>query len=91
MLTDTLNNISELLGISSTILPNIITLIVVVLLLVIGLSSQLDLKTMLLIYAVAMGVLSLLGIDSIFNIITLITNAINEIIDLIFMGVGYGN
>lgn len=87
MLSDTLNNISELLGISYNILPNIITLIVVILLITISLSSQLDLKTMVMIYAIAMIILTLLGIDSIFNIITLLEIVVEQIVDLIFIKV----
>ena len=87
MLSDTLNNLSELIGIEASILPNIITLIVVILLITIGLSSQLDLKTMVMIYGLSMVILTILGIDSVFNVITLLTDLVDQLIDLIFLKV----
>ena len=44
MLSETLNNLSELIGVSPSILMNIITLIVVTLMIVISLKASLDLK-----------------------------------------------
>ena len=84
MLTDTLTNISELLGISDSIIPNIITLMFVAVILFISLKSQLSLSAMIMIYVVSMTVLTLLGIDSVFNLITLLEDVIDTVIDLVF-------
>jgi len=84
MLTDTLTNISELLGISDSIIPNIITLMFVAVILFISLKSQLSLSAMIMIYVVSMTILTLLGIDSVFNLITLLEDVIDTVIDLVF-------
>ena len=92
MLAETLDNLSELLSINPEILPNIITLIVVVLLIAVSLKSQLSWTTLLTLYGIAMVILELLGIDSVFNIITIIRVVVNELIDDLFLGVlPYGN
>ena len=79
MLGDTINNLSTVLGIDSAIIPNVITFIVVVIILAITLKGQLSLLTLGSIYAVAMTILTLLGIDSVFNLITIIENGIESI------------
>lgn len=84
MLTETLNNFSELLNINSTIIPNIITFIIVAVLLIISMKSALDLKSIVMIYGLTMGILAILGIDSVFNLFTLLELLYNEIIELIF-------
>ena len=84
MLTETLNNFSELLNINSAIIPNIITFIIVAVLLIISMKSALDLKSIVMIYGLTMGILTILGIDSVFNLFTLLELLYNEIIELIF-------
>jgi hypothetical protein len=87
MLTDTINNLSDFLTFNRTLIPNIITFIIVVILIFLSLKSGLEFKGILLIYGIAMGILSVLGIDSVFNIITILENIIDQLIDLIFMAV----
>lgn len=72
MLGETLDNLSTLLGINNTIIPNIITFMVVVTILFVTLKGQLSWVTLLTLYTLFMAILSLLGIDSIFNLITLV-------------------
>lgn len=84
MLAPTINNISELLGIAHDIIPNIITFIVVVTLVVLALRGALEWISVLLIYALTMGVLTILGIDSVFNIISILKDLVGTIVDLIF-------
>ena len=81
MLTDTLKNISDLLGISYDIIPNIITFMIVVVILFISLRSQLSFLALATVYFISMGVLTVLGIDSVFNLITLVSNAVDSVID----------
>ena len=87
MLTDTLQNISDFLSISNTVIPNLITLSVVTVLVIISFRGAVDWKLAILLYMVSMAILTLLGIDSVFNLITLIENGIDAIWELIFMGV----
>lgn len=79
MLTDTLNNLAELIGISNTIIPNIITLIVVVIILGLSLKGQLSLLAIGMTYGITMAILQLLGIESVFNIVTLIDNGLESL------------
>jgi len=78
MLGETLNNISLLLDIDPTILPNIITFLVVIFLIFIGFKMNFGSISapivLIALYTVSMTLLTLLGIHSIFNIITLIGN-----------------
>lgn len=74
MLGETIENVSILIGIDTDIIPNIITFMIVVILLALSLKGYLSLLTLSFLYAISMGVLSVLGIDSVFNIITLIEN-----------------
>ena len=91
MLTETINNLAEFLTIEASIIMNIITVIVVAILILISLASSLEWVTVGIIYAISMIVLQILGIESVFNIITLIISAIEVLGDAIFMGVIYGN
>ena len=92
MLTETINNISELLNIDYAILPNIITFIVVVVIIFLSVKGDLELKAILLIYGIVMGILSILGIDSVFNLFTIIESLITELTNLLFLkAVYYGN
>ena len=86
MLGDVLDNLSALLGINNTILPNIITFMVVVTVLFITLKGQLSWVTLLTLYTIMMAILSLLGIDSIFNLISIVENWVTGSI----VGVYYG-
>ena len=86
MLGDFLDNLSALLGITPTILPNIITFMVVVTILFITLKGQLSWVTLLTLYTIIMAILSLLGIDSIFNLISIVENWVTGSI----VGVYYG-
>jgi hypothetical protein len=76
MLGETIDSISILIGIELDILPNIITFIVVLVLLFLGfkmnLSGVSSILILMALYTVSMSLLTMLGIDSIFNIITLI-------------------
>ena len=86
MLGEVLDNLSALLGINNTILPNIITFMVVVTVLFITLKGQLSWVTLLTLYTIMMAILSLLGIDSIFNLISIVENWVTGSI----VGVYYG-
>ena len=86
MLGDFLNNVSTLLNIDNAIIPNIITFMVVTVIVFVSLKSQLSWVTLGSIYAIAMGVLSILGVDSVFKIITLVEN---YVIGSLFGGVVY--
>ena len=90
MLGDTFDNLSELLMLESSILPNIFTFIIVIILVGLAFSGQVEFKVMFILYFISMGILSILGVDSVFNLITLIQIAVEEVVDLIFMGVSYG-
>ena len=90
MLTSTIENLATLLGVSSDTLMNVITFFIVILLIIISLSSGLEFKGIALIYGVTMTILQLLGIESVFNIFTLIISAIEGLANEIFMGVVYG-
>lgn len=72
MLENTINALSDLMGIDPVIIPNIITFIVVVVILYLSFKGQLSWVVLLSIYGIAMAVLTLLGIDSVFNIISII-------------------
>ena len=76
MLGETIDNISALLNINITIIPNIITFFIVVILIVLSFkmntSGLLSPVIMIALYTVSMTILTLLGIDSVFNIITLV-------------------
>ena len=87
MLTELFNNLALFLGVEASVFMNVITLLVVVLLILIGLSSGLEFKGILLVYGIAMAILQILGIESVFNIFTLIGNVIEEITQAIFMAV----
>lgn len=86
MLGDFLNNVSTLLNIDNAIIPNIITFMVVTVIVFVSLKSQLSWVTLGSIYAIAMGILSILGVDSVFNIITLVED---YVLESIFGGVVY--
>ena len=84
MLQTTIENLSLLLGISSSIIMNAITLLVVIILVILSATSGLDMKTLSMVYGVAMAALTILGIDSVFNIFTLIRTAFYALLDIIF-------
>ena len=91
MLTETLDNLSTLLNIDNAILPNIITFIVVVVIIMLSVKGALELKSIVLIYGLVMGILAILGIESVFNIFTLIETVIEWVIESIFLRVAiYG-
>jgi len=83
MLSDVINNISTLIGIDSAILPNIITFFIVITLLFLSLKGMLSLTALIMVYVISMGILSILGIDSVFNVITLLEDLIDIVIDLV--------
>ena len=87
MLTELFNNLALFLGIEASVFMNVITLLVVVLLILIGLSSGLEFKGIMLVYGIAMAILQILGIESVFNIFTLIGDVLDEIAQSIFMAV----
>ena len=76
MFTNVINNISTLMGISNTIIPDIITLIIIILLIIMTFKmshgSILLSVIVLALYTVSMGLLTTLGIDSTLNIFTLL-------------------
>ena len=74
-----LDNIALLLNIDNSIIPNIITLIIIVIIIYTTLKGGLDVFGVLITYAVSMGILTALGIDSIFNIFTLAQSVIDTI------------
>jgi hypothetical protein len=71
MIGDTLENLSLLLNIDSSIIPNIFTLIILVIVLGLTLKSQLNILTIIPIYLIISGILALLGVESVFNLFTL--------------------
>jgi len=79
MLTEFLNDLSDFLLINRSILPNVLTLIVYVALTIIALKGGVsDFLTLLIVYLVASTVLSLLGVESVFNVIDMILNFIDD-------------
>ena len=76
MLGDTIDNISKLLMIDLTIIPNIITFIVLLVIIYLSFKMQVNgfsgLGFVVILYTASMGVLTLLGINGIFNIFSLI-------------------
>lgn len=79
MLTDFLNDLSDFLLMDRSIIPNVLTLIVYVALTIIALKGGVsDFLTLLIVYLVASTVLSLLGVESVFNVIDMILNFIDE-------------
>lgn len=87
MLTGRLNKLSDFLTLDRAWIPNLITFFVVVIILFISLKSQLEWTGLLIIYAIFMTILKILGIDSVFNILTIIETIWDTIIDLIFLKV----
>jgi hypothetical protein len=71
MLGDTLENLSLLLNIDSSIIPNIFTLMIMIIVLGLTLKSQLNILTIIPIYLIISGILALLGVNSVFNLFTL--------------------
>jgi hypothetical protein len=84
LLGGTLLRLSQLLRIPSSVIPNIITFIVVVILILTSIKGALEFKSIIIVYFISMTVLSLLGINSIFNLITILGTVIDAVIDLIF-------
>jgi hypothetical protein len=79
MLTDFLNDLSDFLLIDRSIIPNVLTLIVYVTITILALKGGvLDFIALLIIYLIASTVLSLLGIESVFNVIDMILNFIDD-------------
>jgi hypothetical protein len=76
MLGVTLDNIAILIGISTEIIPNIISIVVVIGLILATFKMNLNGITasiiVLALYTVSMALLTILGIDSVVNIFTLI-------------------
>jgi hypothetical protein len=76
MLGGTLDNIAILIGISTEIIPNIISIVVVIGLILATFKMNLNGITasiiVLALYTVSMALLTILGIDSVVNIFTLI-------------------
>ena len=79
MFLETINNLSDLLTINRTIIPNIITFIVVVALIYLSFKGELGVAITIVLYTVSMSILELLGISSVFNIVTLAGSLINNI------------
>lgn len=73
MLGETLRNISTLIQIDPSIIPNIITFIIVVGILFLSFKAQ-SWTILVALYPLSMGVLYLLGVDSVFNLITILDN-----------------
>jgi len=79
MLENTINNLSDFLTINQAIIPNIITLVVVFVMFYLTLKGGLTWIAIALVYTLVMGVLELLGISSVFNLITVLGNEIESI------------
>jgi hypothetical protein len=75
MLGEFLNNLSFLLNIDTAIIPNIITLCVTIFILYLSFKAEISgissVVVLIALYTISMGILSLLGINSIFNIFDL--------------------
>lgn len=76
MLYDTIITMSDLIGIDSSIIPNIITFVVVVGIVILTFKSQLTWISILGVYGISMAILSILGIESVFNIVTIVANVV---------------
>jgi ABC-type polysaccharide/polyol phosphate export permease len=85
MIIETINNISQLLGIPLSVIPNIITLFVTIIILFVSMKSELSWSALAVLYAVFMAILSLLGIESVFNLVSLIVNALSDVLEILFM------
>ena len=76
MLGETITNISILMGISESIIPDILTILVIIVLLIMTFkmdsSGLLSIVIIIALYTLSMALLSALGIDSTFNIFTLL-------------------
>ena len=82
MLGETITNLSLLLGIDPTIIPNIITFIIVVFLIILTFRTEIgglaSVGVIIALYTVSMGILTILGIDSIFNIFSLLGDTLGD-------------
>jgi hypothetical protein len=85
MIIETINNISQLLGIPLSVIPNIITLFTTIVILFVSMKSELSWSALAVLYAVFMAILSLLGIESVFNLVSLIVNALSDVLEILFM------
>ena len=79
MLYDPIFELSKLIGIDLNIIPDIITFFVLIAIIILTFKSQLSWTLLLSIYAISMAVLSLLGIQSDFNIITIIGKVLGDV------------
>lgn len=77
MLEDVINNMSTLMGIDTTVIPMIISVIVIIGIVYISLKGQLTIFSLLGLYALSMAVLSFLGIESVINIFTLFKEVVS--------------
>lgn len=86
MIIETINDISKLLNIAPNIIPDIITLLATIILLFVSMKSELSWSALAVLYAVFMSILGLLGINSVFNLVTLIINALADVLEILFTG-----
>ena len=83
MLENTINSLSDFLTISQVIIPNIITLVVITIMFWLTLKGGLNWIGIMLIYTLIMGVLELLGISSVFNLVSVLAEQVDLIGQLI--------
>lgn len=86
MIIETINDISKLLNIAPNIIPDIITLLATIILLFVSMKSELSWSALAVLYAVFMSILGLLGINSVFNLVTLIINSLADVLEILFTG-----
>lgn len=84
MLGTFFDNLSTILNIDTAIIPNIISFFVFIIVVGASLRSGLSWQGILIIYVIVSLILTLLGIDSVFNMISLLEALIDEIGSLIF-------
>lgn len=80
MLTDVINDLSDFLLLNRDIIPNLITLVIYAIVSIYALKGGVEWTMLAVMYLVVSGVLSLLGISSVFNLVDLIIDGIGDII-----------
>ncbi len=80
MFNDFFNTFSNFINMNRTTFDNILSLIIYLIIIFLSLKSGANGYTLVFAYVITSGILTLLGLSSIFNIVELLTNFIKDIL-----------
>lgn len=84
MFATQIDKLTEFFTLPVNFIPDIITVPIIIFFIILFVKSALDYKAILLLFGLVMATLTVLGIDSQFNIFILLQTVIESILDVLF-------